>query len=376
MRIAIDILSAALGGPGQYILDLLPHLSRRAEDAEDDDELHVLAAHPTLLQRLPRVSNVAVHEIAAGRSPMKRLLWQRFAMPRWCRDHGIDVVFAPQGLTAITSGPPVVVLHQDSLLLSPERMGRSRLRCALQRHYARKTLSRAASALFVSKTVRDLAESRGWVLPAIREIVPYGVNIDELRDAADQALLASLRAGRPYVLNVNSVMTHKNVPTLVRAMGVLSERGRRDIRLLIAGEAPPERPAVREVMQLIERLGLNDVVTLLGPLGRPAVSAYYQAARAYVTVSHLEAFGLTPLEAMGLGAPAICSRILPFLEAGGDAALIVDGTDPQAVADAIMKLWDDEGLRAQLIERGRRRAAQFIWPEAADAVYRALQAAV
>lgn len=371
MRIAVDILSAALGGPGQTIRDFLPHLCRRAAG----DEVHVLAAHPGLIAVLPRCDGLVVHEIAAARRVAPRLLWQRWRMASWCRRHGIDVVFLPQGLTAMRSGPPIVVMQRDSMFFTNERFGRARFYAAMQGRFARLTLARAARAVFVSRAILELALERGWVRPDRARVVSYGVDTPALRGAADESLAARLRAGPPFALAVGSVMPHKNHGVLVDAVTELRRRGRTDIRLLIAGEAPAARPAVGELNERIAACGVSDGVALLGQLDRPVLGAHYAAARMLVCVSLLESFGQPLLEAMEFGVPILCSPLPAFEEVAADAAERVDPNDPRAVADAMAALWDDEPRRCALAARGRKRAALFHTAQAADAIYEELQRA-
>lgn len=370
MRIAIDILSAALGGPGQYIRSLLPYLCRRAAG----DEVHVLAAHAELMKLIRPAPNLQVHDVLAGRRVARRLLWQRRRMPGWLREHGIDVVFAPQGLTALRDRTPLVVLHQDSMYLTCDRYERSRLYHAVQQRLARVTLERCARALYVSQAIVDLAAGRGWLQRESSFIVPYGVDVADLGSAAGAPPPVE-SDGQPYLLTVSSVMPHKNVHTLVEAVARLHARGRRDLRLLIIGEAPPERPYAAQIRRQIADLRAGDFIHLLGARDRAQLGAYYAHARIYASLSTLESYGLTLVEAMSFGVPVLCNMLPAFAEVCGDDAVFVDGQNADATADALLALWDDEPRRADLAGRGRARAAQFDWNSVADAIYSHLCAA-
>jgi len=369
MRVAIDILSAALGGPGQYFRRLLPHLCRRAAG----DELHVLAAHPGLIRELPSAAGLTIHDIPAGRQVGRRLIWQRRQMPAWLRERRIDVVFTPQGLTALRDETPLVVLHQDAMYLTRERFGRSRIYHALQQRLARRTLERAAMALYVSRAIRDLAADRGWLRAEASRVIPHGVDVEELRASADAAPPPPEAEGRPYLLTVGSVMPHKNVAALVDAVALLRRRGRDDLRLLIVGEAPEDRPCVQALRRQIAESGLSQAVRIVGHRSRPALGPYYRHARLYVTLSLLESGPLTPIEAMGMGIPVLCHRLPAFEETCGDDAAYVDGTKAAAAADAIASLWDDSQQRDAFIRRGAARCGRFQWSAVADAIHAALK---
>jgi glycosyltransferase involved in cell wall biosynthesis len=70
------------------------------------------------------------------------------------------------------------------------------------------------------------------------------------------------------------------------------------------------------------------------------------------------------LEAMARGVPVITSNTSAMPEVAADAAILVDPRDPDALADELLRLANDESLRAQLIRRGLDRARQFTWESA------------
>jgi glycosyltransferase involved in cell wall biosynthesis len=100
-----------------------------------------------------------------------------------------------------------------------------------------------------------------------------------------------------------------------------------------------------------------------------------RGARGVLFPSLYEGFGLPVLEAMMLGAPVITSNVSSLPEIAGDAALLVDPFDVDDIARAIRALDNDKDLRAELGQRGVRRAAKFS-PQAYDdrisALYRRL----
>ena len=86
--------------------------------------------------------------------------------------------------------------------------------------------------------------------------------------------------------------------------------------------------------------------------------------------SLIEGFGLPALEAMACGTPVICSDRGALPEVVGDAAVMVPIGPPGVLAEAVLDLLGDASRRAQLVDRGLRRAREFTWRRHADAVLR------
>jgi O-antigen biosynthesis alpha-1,3-mannosyltransferase len=81
--------------------------------------------------------------------------------------------------------------------------------------------------------------------------------------------------------------------------------------------------------------------------------------------SEFEGFGLPVLEAMGSGAPVVTSGTSSLPEVAGDAALLVDPYDVEAITAGLRRVLAEPGLAEELIQRGLVQAARFSWERAA-----------
>jgi glycosyltransferase involved in cell wall biosynthesis len=95
------------------------------------------------------------------------------------------------------------------------------------------------------------------------------------------------------------------------------------------------------------------------------LARFYSAADVFVFPSLYEGFGMPPLEAMACGAPVAASNAASLPEVVGDAALLFDPLDVEAIAATILRVLGDEALAGDLRARGLARAAQFTWERAA-----------
>jgi glycosyltransferase involved in cell wall biosynthesis len=128
-----------------------------------------------------------------------------------------------------------------------------------------------------------------------------------------------------------------------------------------------------ETLRAIKELELSDAVIVTGYVPERDLPAMYSGALCFVYPSYFEGFGLPPLEAMQCGVPVIVGDRTSLPEVVGDAGILVDPFDVDALAAAIGKVISDSNLRTELGVRGLARAKLFNWQETARqtlAVYR------
>jgi glycosyltransferase involved in cell wall biosynthesis len=182
-----------------------------------------------------------------------------------------------------------------------------------------------------------------------------------------------LPAGR-YLLSLCTLEPRKNLPHLVRCFVRFLEETRADVHLVLAGA---QGWKFDTILQTIEGVGrLRERIVCPGRIANEDLAALYSGALAFVYPSLYEGFGLPPLEAMQCGLPVISSNNSSLPEVVGDAGLTVAATDTDALCDALRRVVDDAGLRADLAARGLARAKLFSWEKTMDsliAAYRATQ---
>lgn len=159
--------------------------------------------------------------------------------------------------------------------------------------------------------------------------------------------------GYPYIFSVLNTKAHKNLPALLKAFSI--SRAREDYHLVLRLTPNPA------VFTMLESLGIQHKVHFAGLLSDQELASFYRGASLFVLPSLYEGFGLPPVEAMACGTPVVVSNLTSLPEVVGDAALLVDPTEPEAIARAIEQVLDDSALHSQMSERGLRQAQQYSW---------------
>jgi len=152
---------------------------------------------------------------------------------------------------------------------------------------------------------------------------------------------------------------------LIEAFSQIRQGPFQELKLLIIGDQISKLPALRRA---VHQLKLHKHVRFLGYIPDETLAVLYRSAEVFVFPSLYEGFGLPPLEAMASGTPVVTSNVSSLPEVAGDAAVLVDPYDPQAIADGIYRVLTDEQLRRDMVHKGIARAGQFSWEQSARRV--------
>jgi len=194
----------------------------------------------------------------------------------------------------------------------------------------------------------------------------HGMDLPPERDPAEVSdALRRLGVYPPYVLFVGTLEPRKGVATLVEAHRIL-RRHHPDVTLVVVGARGWGK---------VPSLDLPGVIAT-GSILDEHLDVLYRGAAALAYPSRYEGFGLPALEAMARGCPVVTSGTTSLPEVVGDAGVLVDPEDPEAIAGALAAVVGDEDRRASLAEAGRRRAAEFTWDKSVAAHRAAYRAAL
>jgi glycosyltransferase involved in cell wall biosynthesis len=191
------------------------------------------------------------------------------------------------------------------------------------------------------------------------------------RPCSDLQVIAAARSryGIPegeYFLTLAAPQPRKNLAFLIRAFFRLLDEGQsRDTYLVLAG-SKEQGWMYDEIFAAAESSPkYRSRLIFTGYVTDEDLASLYSGSTAFVFPSLYEGFGLPPLEAMACGAPVITSNTTSLPEVVGDAGIMVDPQDEEALAQAMLDVMNDECLRRTLISKGLERAKEFSWQKCA-----------
>jgi glycosyltransferase involved in cell wall biosynthesis len=287
---------------------------------------------------------------------MARLLWCQTALRArvGLERPGVLLNTLPEGVLRCQV-PQVTVVHDLIPLAFPGEYPR-------QQFYFRRLvpaiLRESRAVIAVSEATRREVLAAYGLRPERVHAIPNGYDHAEFVPVGP----ATDDGGVPYVLYVGNLLPHKNLPRLTEAIAHVARQF--PVRLVIAGGGTPGR--VGELRRLADRVGAR--LELIPYVAQQALPALYRGARLLAMPSLSEGFGLPALEAMACGTPVVVGTTSAMPEVVGDAGLLVNPENTDAIADAILRLLTQDPLRKKLIARGLARATEFSWERTARQV--------
>jgi glycosyltransferase involved in cell wall biosynthesis len=366
MLIGIDASRAARArrtGTERYALEI----TRGLIAAAPEERFVLYFDRPPEKGLLPRGRQVAWRVMPAPR------LWTHGRLSLEMLRRPPDVLFVPaHSLPLYHPEASVATVHDLGYLYFPDEHGAVGRRL---RHLANRwSAGRARRTIAVSRATRDdLIRSYG--VPAERiGVVYHGHNpaFGPPGDAERLRVRARYGLELPYFLFVGTLQPRKNYERLLRAFDRFAAEAREPHLLVLAGARGWQADRLERALAATRS---SAAVRLLGYVDDADLPGLLGGAVALVLPSLYEGFGLPALEAMACGTPVLASTTSSLPEVVGDAGLLVDPLDVDAIAGALGRLADDPALRAELAARGRARAAAFTWERAARETLAQLRAA-
>jgi len=339
LKIALDAtysLGRNLSGVGVYSREILFGLARAHPEAR---YLFCYRPHRYLRSFSERLPAMAT----------RRLLWENRA-PSADLFHGLN-----QRLGSARYHRSVTTFHDLFVISGDYSTAEFRQRFTAQaRHAAQRSDLIITVSAFTARQVEQLLR----VEPSRIRVIHHGTR------AASSPKSAIPK--EPLILNVGAIQRRKNVIRLVEAFEQLGA----EWKLTLAGSFGFDSEAARE---RIERSPRREDIQVLGYVTDSQLEELYQRASILAFPSLDEGFGMPVLDAMARGVPVLTSNVSAMPEVAGDAALLVDPSDVESIADGLRRLAKSQTLRDTYASAGIARASGFTWEKSVEATWTVYQ---
>ncbi len=203
------------------------------------------------------------------------------------------------------------------------------------------------------------------------DVVYNGINSFFRPLTEDEKITARKKfsAEKNYFISVGSVVPRKNIINLIKSFSLFKNESKSDLKLLLAGR---HFWGLKEIYKTIKENGLEDEIIFTGGLSNTDLAEALGAATALTFVPYYEGFGIPLIEAMQAQVPIITSNVTSLPEIAGEAALFVNPLNTEEIKNAMVKLFKDEALQKDLVEKGLKQKQKFSWEKSADLLWESM----
>lgn len=314
-----------------------------------------------------------VHPVVLQPPARHPVLWYLFfqcSVRRALRRYKIDLFLSPDGYTVLdTPVPTLTVIHDINFEHSADylRPSHQRYMRYFSPQFARYS-TRIATVSEFSK--RDIAATY-HLNPDKIDVVYDGAHegYHPIDPITQQQTRQEYTQGHPYFIFISTIIKRKNLATLLTAFDRFRQSDTCDTRLIVVGQRVWWQD---ELKQAYDHMTHREDVLFIGRAEPDQLSRLLGSAVALVYPSLFEGFGIPIVEAFHAEVPVITSNTTSMPEVAGDAALLVNPTSPDQLAEALQTLSTQPDLCTQLVERGRTRRQRFSWDHTAHLLWQSL----
>ena len=370
MKIAVNtrlLLKDRLEGIGQFTFETL----RRITQSHPEHQFFFLFDRKFDESFLfgDNVTPVVAHPQA--RHPYLWYLFFEYGIPLKIKKIKPDLLLSTDGWIPTKLDIPMVnVIHDLNFLHYPEFV--PPVVCRYYDRFFPMFAQNATRLATVSEYSRqDIIRSFG-IAPEKIDVVFSGSNpaYKPLTAEQQRQVKRKYTDGNDYFLFVGLIHKRKNLANIFRAFDTFKERQSNLAKLVVVGD---KKWWTGEIEDTYLEMRYRDDVLLLGRQPLEVVCELTASATAMVYTSLFEGFGLPIVDSFNAHVPIITSNVTAMPEIAGDAAILVDPTSPDQLADAMCSLQQNKDLRNALIEKEIVREGLFTWDRTADLLWETIE---
>jgi glycosyltransferase involved in cell wall biosynthesis len=361
-RIAINALSARIGGGVTYLRNIVPRLARL--DADNEYYLFISdESYQSIFESIKIDHMVKVVKIRTS-NLLVRMLREQFLVPFMIRRHKIDILYCPANIVSffapckkilwIQNIDPFVDVKCDTFL--------RRIRIRLLGLLTYLSMRAASIVVFSSNFSRRLVFEKTKIKQDKTRRIFLGAEIGAFQKSGGDAPAREF----DYILSVSNISKRKNYEILIRAYNELRPELRQKYKLMLVGDISESyRSRLYDLCPSDEQ---RKNIIFCGMLSGEKLTDAYRKATLFVLPSLVESFSLPVIEAMAAGLPVIASNVTCLPEMIGESGVLFNPFDHSHLASRIESVLLDDDLRSDLSSRARHKAQVFSWDRTADEI--------
>ncbi len=294
-----------------------------------------------------------------------KAIWDQVSIPRACASKKVEVLFHPKFTVPIVAPcKTVMVLHGAGWFMPEFQHFWSRSDLRNVNLSMPVYLNRASAVLSVSQLTTDVFNNK-FHPPHGKIKTVYFAPARNFKRLTDPQTLVHVR--EKYALPERFILTlsgydrgdRKNFAGILNAYQILHERV--EHKLVVVGKDCHKFKADYQIPDT----GFGSDILFTGWVDQADLPAFYSLADVFLYPSHVEAFPIPITEALACGTPIVTSDSNGLKELVGEAALMVNPLDHQAIAESLYQVLCSPELREELSSKGTQRAKKFTWDRCA-----------
>ena len=322
---------------------------------------------------LKETPNFKIVKLDGGSYPQ----WEQIALPKAAREYGCEILHCTSNTAPISCKIPLVVTLHDIIymessyfkILTGSATPYQKFGNVYRKMVVPKVLKMSRKVITVSNFEKNRIAEYFGIKGDNRLTAVYNGVSQHFKPVDDHVELKRVKEkyNLPdrYFFFLGNTDPKKNTKGTLKAFSDFLKQTGADYKLVMLDY---DRSELEKILDEIGDKNLINQIVLTGYVINTDLPAIYCQSKVFLYPSLRESFGIPMLEAMACGVPVITSNTSSMPEVAGNAAIIIDPYKPEEITEALVKLVNDEDLRAKLITDGLIQAAKFSWEAMAQSV--------
>lgn len=351
-------------------------LIRNLQQIDHENEYFIFVAPDEDRNCLSETDNFKIIELDGGSYPN----WEQRALPKAVKKYNCEILHCTSNTAPLSCPSKLVVTLHDIIYMEKhpllakgfnwyQRLGNT------YRRYVVPRIVKSCDKLITVSKFEQKRICKVFNLPDAKVQAIYNGVSEHFKVINDQDYLHMIRTkyNLPEKFNffLGNTDPKKNTPNVLKAYSMFLKESDEKTPLVMPDY---DLNALQNILNQIEDPGLMDYIKLTGYIDNAELPGIYNLCDIFLYPSKRESFGIPILEGMRCGVPVITSTSSSMPEISGEAAYLVDPLNPEEIKDAIFKIKENKDLRADLIQRGLARSAEFTWMHMAKEVLKLYKA--